>query len=121
MASYRLFLWSRGENRLQEHEVATDTGASGVGLLETLDQIGRHAMLNDGGISPFLTLAEPTAPAKLVRASRHLRAARQLLEDVGEHMLAARTAVPLAELNRRDDDAPESPSAGTCHLPHLPA
>lgn len=108
MASYRLFLWSRGENRLQEHKVATETGASGVGLLETLDQIGRHAMLNDGGISPFLVpcdlIAEPAAtprPAKLVRARRHLSAARQLLEDVGEHMLAERTAGPLAELNRR--------------------
>ncbi|ARS26342.1 hypothetical protein [Sphingomonas sp. KC8] len=109
MASYRLFLWSRGENRLQEHQVATDTGAGSIGLLETLNEIGRHAMRDDDDeIGRYLAscaiVAEPVAPrrpAKLVRARRHLSAARQLLEDVGEHMLAARTAVPLAELNRR--------------------
>lgn len=109
MASYRLFLWSRGENRLQEHQVATDAGAGSMGLLETLSAIGRHAIRNDDDeIGRYLAscdmMAEPIVPrrpAKLVRARRHLSAARQLLEDVGEHRLAARTAVPLAELSRR--------------------
>ncbi|SNS08193.1 hypothetical protein SAMN06295912_101223 [Sphingomonas laterariae] len=40
MASYRLFLWSRDENRLEERMVATDT----AGLLDTFDRIGRSAV-----------------------------------------------------------------------------
>ncbi|PTD19318.1 hypothetical protein [Sphingomonas fennica] len=117
MTSYRLFLWSREENRLQQKHIAT-AGADGAGLLEAFDHIGRSmlgGMRREGDPSTC-----PPRPSKIARARRHLIAARRLLEDMGEHMLAQRTAAPIAELERRDGDGDGSPLTA-CLLPRLPA
>ncbi|WP_380876787.1 hypothetical protein ACFB49_10130 [Sphingomonas sp. DBB INV C78] len=117
MASYRLFLWSRTENRLRESDLAAEPGADGAELLEAFDHVGRCALHASGSELPELD--NLPVLSKTARARQHLRAARRLLEDLGEYVLAARTAVPLAELNRRgsDDGDRDQPRL----LPHLPA
>ena len=118
MASYRLFLWSRTENRLRERDLVAEPGTDGAELLEAFDHVGRCAIRASGTELPvsdeLLTLG------KTARARQHLRAARKLLEDLGEYVLAARTAVPLAELNRRDDDG-DADRDRPYQLPHLQA
>jgi len=118
MTSYRLFLWSRGENRLRERAVLTDAAPDGDGLLDTFDRIGRCALIAEDQLpsaDPILPETGRRArPSKLVRARRHLLVARRLLEDMGEHILAARASAPLDELEKRK-------ATGACVLPRLPA
>ena len=117
MTSYRLFLWSRGENRLRERHVVTDAGD---GLLDTFDRIGRCALIAEERLpAADPILPEPHAaarPGKLARARRHLLAARRLLEDMGETVLAARAAAPVDEIDRRRESRDPA-----CLLPRLPA
>lgn len=120
MTSYRLFLWSRGENRLRERHVVVDVGDDGNGLLDTFDRIGRCALIAEDRLpAADPILPEPAAPVrlgKLARARRHLLVARRLLEDMGETVLAARAAAPLAEIDRR-----RKAHDRACLLPRLPA
>ena len=119
MTSYRLFLWSRYENRLRERHVVTDASDDGDGLLDTFDHIGRCALIAEErlpAIDPIVPEPRAVRPGKLVRARRHLLAARRLLEDMGETVLAARAAAPLDEIDRR-----RTARDPACLLPRLPA
>ena len=125
MTSYRLFLWSRGENRLRERHVVTDAADVGEGLLDTFDRIGRCALIAEERLpaaDPIVPEPRPARPGKLARARRHLLAARRLLEDMGETVLAARAAAPLDEIDRRGKArARDAAHERACLLPRLPA
>lgn len=120
MTSYRLFLWSRYENRLRERHVVTD---GGDGLLDTFDQIGRCALIAEERLpaaDPIVPEPRAARPGKLARARRHLLAARRLLEDMGETVLAARAAAPVDEIDQRRK-ARDAANQRACLLPRLPA
>jgi len=94
MSSYRIILWST-ERGMSERRIADSDSAP---LLDALDTIGRQVV---HGTRPHPETCGPLPTPTVAHARRHLRIARRLLEEAGEHGAAARATLSLVEIRQR--------------------